>query len=73
MFCSYRHDCHLPPGNVSSRVSPQYGVPVTKYDRSSYKARPRQLLLTASFAVLVDRTKIKQKFEYTAMRGDDLP
>ncbi|XP_076024594.1 unconventional myosin-Ic-like [Genypterus blacodes] len=50
----------------------QYGVPVTKYDRRGFKARPRQLLLTASFAVLVDRTKIKQKFDYTAMRGISL-
>ncbi|KAF7666571.1 hypothetical protein LDENG_00101030 [Lucifuga dentata] len=47
----------------------QYGVPVTKYDRRGFKARPRQLLLAASFAVLVDRTKIKQRFDYSSLRG----
>uniref|UniRef100_A0A668AWN8 Myosin Ic, paralog a n=1 Tax=Myripristis murdjan TaxID=586833 RepID=A0A668AWN8_9TELE len=48
----------------------QYGVPVTKYDRRGFKARPRQLLLTSSFAVLVDRTKIKQRIDYPALRGE---
>ncbi|KAM4620151.1 unconventional myosin-Ic isoform 2-T2 [Polymixia lowei] len=47
----------------------QYGVPVTKYDRRGFKARPRQLLLTASSAVLVDKTKIKQRVDYAALRG----
>ncbi|XP_029924509.1 unconventional myosin-Ic isoform X1 [Myripristis murdjan] len=50
----------------------QYGVPVTKYDRRGFKARPRQLLLTSSFAVLVDRTKIKQRIDYPALRGISL-
>lgn len=48
----------------------QYGVPVTKYDRSGFKPRPRQLLLTNTFAVLVDRTKIKQRLDYSALRGE---
>lgn len=47
----------------------QYGVPVIKYDRRGFKPRPRQLLLTNTFAVLVDRTKIKQRFDYAALRG----
>ncbi|XP_029028817.1 unconventional myosin-Ic isoform X2 [Betta splendens] len=47
----------------------QYGVPVTKYDRRGFKPRPRQLLLTNTFAVLVDRTKIKQRMDYAALRG----
>ncbi|KAK7925592.1 hypothetical protein WMY93_007902 [Mugilogobius chulae] len=47
----------------------QYGVTVVKYDRRGFKPRPRQLLLTNTFAVLVDRTKIKQKIDYTALRG----
>ncbi|KAL7389926.1 hypothetical protein ABVT39_011955 [Epinephelus coioides] len=47
----------------------QYGVPVVKYDRRGFKPRPRQLLLTNTFAVLVDRTKIKQKIDYNALRG----
>uniref|UniRef100_A0A7N8WJ10 Myosin Ic, paralog a n=1 Tax=Mastacembelus armatus TaxID=205130 RepID=A0A7N8WJ10_9TELE len=47
----------------------QYGVSVIKYDRRGFKPRPRQLLLTNTYAVLVDRTKIKQKIDYTALRG----
>ncbi|XP_041864369.1 unconventional myosin-Ic isoform X2 [Melanotaenia boesemani] len=47
----------------------QYGVLVTKYDRRGFKPRPRQLLLTNTFAVLVDRTKIKQRIDYAALRG----
>lgn len=50
----------------------QYGVPVIKYDRRGFKPRPRQLLLTNTFAVLVDRTKIKQRFDYAALRGISL-
>lgn len=47
----------------------QYGVTVVKYDRRGFKPRPRQLLLTNTFAVLVDRTKIKQKIDYNSLRG----
>lgn len=47
----------------------QYGVTVVKYDRRGFKPRPRQLLLTNTFAVLVDRTKIKQKIDYHSLRG----
>uniref|UniRef100_A0A8D3CSZ7 Unconventional myosin-Ic-like n=1 Tax=Scophthalmus maximus TaxID=52904 RepID=A0A8D3CSZ7_SCOMX len=43
-----------------------------KYDRRGFKPRPRQLLLTNAFAVLVDRTKIKQRIDYTALRGISL-
>uniref|UniRef100_A0A665X1S0 Unconventional myosin-Ic-like n=1 Tax=Echeneis naucrates TaxID=173247 RepID=A0A665X1S0_ECHNA len=50
----------------------QYGASVTKYDRRGFKPRPRQLLLTNNFAVLVDRTKIKQKIDYATMRGISL-
>ncbi|KAM3601771.1 uncharacterized protein V6R79_018656 [Siganus canaliculatus] len=50
----------------------QYGVSVTKYDRRGFKPRPRQLLLTNTFAVLVDRTKIKQRIDYAALRGISL-
>uniref|UniRef100_A0A669B0R3 Myosin Ic, paralog a n=1 Tax=Oreochromis niloticus TaxID=8128 RepID=A0A669B0R3_ORENI len=46
----------------------QYGVSVIKYDRRGFKPRPRQLLLTNTFAVLVDKTKIKQRIDYTALR-----
>uniref|UniRef100_A0A4W5JGK6 Myosin Ic, paralog a n=1 Tax=Hucho hucho TaxID=62062 RepID=A0A4W5JGK6_9TELE len=46
-----------------------YGVAVTKYDRRGYKARPRQLLLTSSFAVLVAEAKLKQRIDYATLRS----
>ncbi|XP_029704465.1 unconventional myosin-Ic-like isoform X2 [Takifugu rubripes] len=69
-------DTRLEPEQISLKVlqtlgndKVQYGVPVTKYDRRGFKPRPRQLLLTNTFAVLVDRTKIKQRLDYSALRG----
>ncbi|XP_038200469.2 unconventional myosin-Ih [Arvicola amphibius] len=47
----------------------QYGVPVIKYDRKGFKARQRQLLLTPRAAYVVELSKIKQKIEYSALRG----
>uniref|UniRef100_A0A8C5DWR4 Unconventional myosin-Ic-like n=1 Tax=Gouania willdenowi TaxID=441366 RepID=A0A8C5DWR4_GOUWI len=47
----------------------QYGVPVVKYDRRGFKPHTRQLLLTNTFAVIVDRNKIKQRIDYAALRG----
>ncbi|XP_061659546.1 unconventional myosin-Ic-like isoform X2 [Syngnathoides biaculeatus] len=47
----------------------QYGVPVTKYDRRGFKPRPRQFLLSNTFAVLVDRTRIKERLDYAALGG----
>ena len=48
----------------------QYGVPVIKYDRKGFKARQRQLLLTQRSAYLVELSKVKQKIEYAAVRGE---
>ncbi|XP_070986568.1 unconventional myosin-Ic-like [Oncorhynchus clarkii lewisi] len=55
----------------SSVCSPsdQYAVPVTKYDRKGYKARPRQLLLTSNSAVIVEEAKLKQRIDYAALKG----
>ncbi|KAM9539600.1 unconventional myosin-Ic-like isoform 2-T2 [Salvelinus alpinus] len=47
----------------------KYGIAVTKYDRRGYKARPRQLLLTSSFAMLVTEAKLKQRIDYAALRS----
>uniref|UniRef100_A0A8C5ADQ1 Unconventional myosin-Ic-like n=1 Tax=Gadus morhua TaxID=8049 RepID=A0A8C5ADQ1_GADMO len=44
----------------------QYGVSVIKYDRRGFKPRPRQLLLTGSAIILVEKTKIKQRIDYDA-------
>lgn len=48
----------------------QYGVAVIKYDRRGFRARPRQLLLTTSAAVLVQEAKIKQRIDYSTLLGN---
>lgn len=47
----------------------QYAVPVTKYDRKGYKPRPRQLLLLSNSAVIVEESKLKQRIDYKALKG----
>ncbi|XP_054649883.1 unconventional myosin-Ic-like isoform X2 [Dunckerocampus dactyliophorus] len=47
----------------------KYGVPVTKYDRKGYKARQRQLLLTANSAIIVEDAKLKQRIDYDTLKG----
>lgn len=47
-------------------------MPVTKYDRKGYKARPRQLLLTSNSAVIVEEAKLKQRIDYGALKGPRL-
>uniref|UniRef100_A0A8C7Y030 Myosin Ic, paralog b n=1 Tax=Oryzias sinensis TaxID=183150 RepID=A0A8C7Y030_9TELE len=47
----------------------QYAVTVTKYDRKGYKARTRQLLLTANSAIIVEEGKLKQRIDYGALKG----
>ncbi|XP_069850777.1 unconventional myosin-Ih-like [Dipodomys merriami] len=47
----------------------QYAVPVIKYDRKGFKARQRQLILTQKAAYVVELAKIKQKIDYSALKG----
>ncbi|KFO23731.1 Myosin-Ih [Fukomys damarensis] len=47
----------------------QYSVPVIKYDRKGFKPRQRQLILTQKAAYVVELAKIKQKIEYSALKG----
>lgn len=47
-------------------------MPVTKYDRKGYKARTRQLLLTANSAIIVEEGKLKQRIDYGALKGQAL-
>lgn len=53
-------------------TSLQYGVPVIKYDRKGFKARRRQLILTQKAAYVVELAKIKQKIEYSTLKGKKL-
>uniref|UniRef100_A0A4W4F664 Myosin motor domain-containing protein n=1 Tax=Electrophorus electricus TaxID=8005 RepID=A0A4W4F664_ELEEL len=68
LFVGTRLDFSLSPPSLPPSVY-QYGVAVTKYDRHGYRARPRQLLLTASTAVLVQESKVKQRIDYTSLLG----
>ncbi|XP_007953189.1 unconventional myosin-Ih [Orycteropus afer afer] len=54
---------------VISSEKIQYGIPVIKYDRKGFKARQRQLILTQKAAYVVELAKIKQKIEYSAVKG----
>ncbi|MBN3312134.1 MYO1C protein, partial [Atractosteus spatula] len=47
----------------------KYGVPVTKYDRKGYKARARQLLLMQSCAFIVEEARVKQRIDYSSLKG----
>ncbi|EPY87348.1 unconventional myosin-Ih [Camelus ferus] len=49
-------------------ISP-YGIPVIKYDRKGFKTRQRQLILTQKAAYVVELAKIKQKIEYSTLKG----
>lgn len=51
--------------------APQYAVPVTKYDRNGYKARNRQLILMSESAVVVEDGKLKQRIDYSALKGEE--
>ncbi|XP_028851271.1 unconventional myosin-Ih [Denticeps clupeoides] len=47
----------------------KYSVPVVKYDRSGFKPRERQLIFTQAAAYVVEEGKIKQRIEYSALKG----
>lgn len=57
------------PPLVVTVISLQYGIPVIKYDRKGFKARRRQLILTQKAAYVVELAKIKQKIDYSTLKG----
>uniref|UniRef100_A0A8C2GRP3 Myosin IHb n=1 Tax=Cyprinus carpio TaxID=7962 RepID=A0A8C2GRP3_CYPCA len=50
--------------------STQYSVPVIKYDRNGFRPRFRQLIFTQAAAYLVEEAKIKQRVNYSSLKGD---
>uniref|UniRef100_A0A8C9Q3Y2 Myosin IH n=1 Tax=Spermophilus dauricus TaxID=99837 RepID=A0A8C9Q3Y2_SPEDA len=62
-------DIHPKVLQLISSEKVEYGVPVIKYDRKGFKARQRQLILTRKAAYVVEMAKIKQKIEYSALKG----
>lgn len=49
---------------------PQYSVPVVKYDRNGFRPRLRQLIFTQEAAYLIEEAKIKQRINYTSLKGN---
>ncbi|XP_054612452.1 unconventional myosin-Ih [Dunckerocampus dactyliophorus] len=47
----------------------KYGVSVVKYDRNGFRPRPRQLVFTQEAAYLVEEAKIKQRIDYSSLKG----
>ncbi|XP_040012773.1 unconventional myosin-Ic isoform X5 [Xiphias gladius] len=47
----------------------KYSVPVVKYDRNGFRPRLRQLILTQEAAYLVEEAKIKQRIDYSSLKG----
>uniref|UniRef100_A0A3Q3W6N5 Uncharacterized protein n=1 Tax=Mola mola TaxID=94237 RepID=A0A3Q3W6N5_MOLML len=45
------------------------GVPVVKYDRNGFRPRLRQLIFTQEAAYLVEEAKIKQRIDYSSLKG----
>uniref|UniRef100_A0AAX7UTV7 Myosin IHb n=1 Tax=Astatotilapia calliptera TaxID=8154 RepID=A0AAX7UTV7_ASTCA len=56
---------------ADTRISgpPQYSVPVVKYDRNGFRPRLRQLIFTQEAAYLVEEAKIKQRIDYSSLKG----
>ncbi|KTG37894.1 hypothetical protein cypCar_00006137 [Cyprinus carpio] len=47
----------------------QYSFPVIKYDRNGFRPRFRQLIFTQAAAYLVEEAKIKQRVNYSSLKG----
>ncbi|XP_029024032.1 unconventional myosin-Ih isoform X2 [Betta splendens] len=47
----------------------KYSVPVVKYDRNGFRPRLRQLVFTAAAAYLVEEAKVKQRLDYSSLKG----
>ncbi|XP_034048417.1 LOW QUALITY PROTEIN: unconventional myosin-Ih [Thalassophryne amazonica] len=47
----------------------KYSVPVVKYDRNGFRPRLRQLVFTQEAAYLIEEAKIKQRIEYSFLKG----
>uniref|UniRef100_A0A671NXG9 Unconventional myosin-Ih-like n=1 Tax=Sinocyclocheilus anshuiensis TaxID=1608454 RepID=A0A671NXG9_9TELE len=60
---------------VLQQICPEgikYSVPVIKYDRNGFRPRFRQLIFTQAAAYLVEEAKIKQRVNYSSLKGGDL-
>uniref|UniRef100_A0A8C1GTT5 Myosin IHb n=1 Tax=Cyprinus carpio TaxID=7962 RepID=A0A8C1GTT5_CYPCA len=47
----------------------KYSFPVIKYDRNGFRPRFRQLIFTQAAAYLVEEAKIKQRVNYSSLKG----
>uniref|UniRef100_A0A672LUM7 Unconventional myosin-Ih-like n=1 Tax=Sinocyclocheilus grahami TaxID=75366 RepID=A0A672LUM7_SINGR len=61
---------------VLQQICPEgikYSVPVIKYDRNGFRPRFRQLIFTQAAAYLVEEAKIKQRVNYSSLKGAQCP
>uniref|UniRef100_A0A8D3BTC2 Myosin IHb n=1 Tax=Scophthalmus maximus TaxID=52904 RepID=A0A8D3BTC2_SCOMX len=54
---------------LDTRISKTYSVPVVKYDRNGFRPRLRQLIFSLEAAYLVEEAKIKQRIDYSFLKG----
>uniref|UniRef100_A0A8C1C256 TH1 domain-containing protein n=1 Tax=Cyprinus carpio carpio TaxID=630221 RepID=A0A8C1C256_CYPCA len=57
---------------VLQQICPEgikYSFPVIKYDRNGFRPRFRQLIFTQAAAYLVEEAKIKQRVNYSSLKG----
>uniref|UniRef100_A0A3Q3MPY5 Myosin IHb n=1 Tax=Labrus bergylta TaxID=56723 RepID=A0A3Q3MPY5_9LABR len=69
-------DTRIGPEDISIKVLQmirhehiRYSVPVVKYDRNGFRPRVRQLIFTQEAAYLVEEAKIKQRIDYSSLKG----
>uniref|UniRef100_A0A8C5UGR8 Myosin IH n=1 Tax=Malurus cyaneus samueli TaxID=2593467 RepID=A0A8C5UGR8_9PASS len=62
-------DTRLSESSKALGPQPRYVTPVIKYDRNGFKARERLLVLTQSSVNIVEMAKIKQKIDYSIVKG----
>ncbi|XP_004074969.2 unconventional myosin-Ih isoform X1 [Oryzias latipes] len=69
-------DTRIALENINTRVLQmirhehiKYSVPVVKYDRNGFRPRLRLLIFTQEAAYLVEEAKIKQRIDYSSLKG----
>ncbi|XP_037547694.1 unconventional myosin-Ih [Nematolebias whitei] len=62
-------DIHMKVLQMIQHEHIKYSVPVVKYDRNGFRPRLRQLIFTQEAAYLIEEAKIKQRINYTSLKG----
>lgn len=69
-------DTRISPGDINIKILQliqhehiKYSVPVVKYDRNGFRPRVRQLIFTQKAAYLIEEAKVKQRIDYSQLKG----